>query len=409
MEDALKQKKQAWTVGVVLINVSLYALAFQLQRPIEPFLVKRLGADDREYGRLQSFFSMVQSLGSPIVGLTLDIVGARGMFVIVFLSSALSYGILAQATTMSLLYLSKVPSVLQAGFLVAQALIASTTRGQTERAAALGRLTTAYTVGATLGPAAGGFFGARGDYYLGARWAVGASLLSAALALLLPKDDEKPISKEKTTTETSKLTIVGRVYPWLVAKFVTGVTNSALGATIPLVLRDLGFDEQKLGFGMSATSVLVAIVGAFFVGPLSATFGGGLATLSLVVKALAVLVLAAAFATTSPLVCAVVVAGHGAVSHVLATALTTATTGAVNPSEQGALLGLEHGLFAVARIFGPTLGTSTLAKLGILPLALFCAASDALLALLFPTMAARVGGGAGSTGGVPATEEKKLT
>jgi len=410
------------TLGIVLVNVALYALAFQLQRPIEPFLVKKLGADDREYGKLQSFFSVFQSLGSPLVGMALDAVGARVMFVVVFAASATSYAILANATTIGILYLSKVPSVLQAGFLVAQALIASSTQGSTaERAAALGRLTTAYTVGATLGPAAGGFFGANGDYYLGAKCAVMASLFSAALALLLPRNigkgggEEKNIilkkGEEETSTSSSSsknkeakessppattkrgrskrtVDILRRVWPWLAAKASTGVTNSALGAAIPLVLRDRGFDEQKLGFGMSATAIVVAVVGAFFVGPLSSAAGANLPALALATKAMAVFAIALATGIAgdyAALICAGAVAAHAAVSHVLATSLTTATTGLVQPNEQGSLLGIEHGLFAAARIFGPTLGTTGLARFGIVSVALLCAASDTLLALAFPT------------------------
>ena len=49
-------------------------------------------------------------------------------------------------------------------------------------------------------------------------------------------------------------------------------------------------------------------------------------------------------------------------SHVHATALTTLTTGAVPPGERGTILGLEHGLFSLARIVGPPLGTTLLSS-----------------------------------------------
>lgn len=39
----------------------IFGIGFtQLQRPIEPFLVKELGADNVGYGHLQSFFSAVR-------------------------------------------------------------------------------------------------------------------------------------------------------------------------------------------------------------------------------------------------------------------------------------------------------------------------------------------------------------
>lgn len=49
-------------------------------------------------------------------------------------------------------------------------------------------------------------------------------------------------------------------------------------------------------------------------------------------------------------------------SHVHATALTTLTTGIVVPNERGTILGLQHGLFSLARIAGRPLGTMLLSS-----------------------------------------------
>ena len=171
------------TVGLVQLNVILYAFSYQLQRPVEPFLIKSLSDGDaktvaKTYGRLQSFFQAAQTIGSFIVGALLDKIGARYCSVIVFLASASSYAILASSTTLSHLFLSKLAATLQAGFLVAQAGVAAATATAPPavRAAALGRLTTAYTIGATVGPTVGGYLGATGDLYRGARLAVGVSI-----------------------------------------------------------------------------------------------------------------------------------------------------------------------------------------------------------------------------------------
>ena len=100
------------------------------------------------YGTLQSFFSTIQTVGSPLVGILLDRIGIRMASSIVFFASALSYALLAQATTMPLLFWSKVPTALQHAFLVAQAIAATTCQGnEASRAQALGRMTTAYTIG----------------------------------------------------------------------------------------------------------------------------------------------------------------------------------------------------------------------------------------------------------------------
>lgn len=114
---------------ITYVNIILYALCYQLQRPVEPFLVQALSEKagnnvdsvNQTYGRLNSFFSTVQTIGSPLVGILLDRVGIRYASALVFLSSALSYGILASSTDLTLLFVSKIPTALQHAFLVAQA------------------------------------------------------------------------------------------------------------------------------------------------------------------------------------------------------------------------------------------------------------------------------------------------
>ena len=152
----VSDRQKTAVLWLTYLNIVLYALCYQLQRPVEPYLVQNLTVrsgnppDDvaLSYGRLQSFFSTIQTIGSPLVGILLDRIGIRLTSALVFLSSAISYGILALATDMNMLFYSKVPTVLQHAFLVAQAAAASSTVGnESARAQALGRMTTAYTVG----------------------------------------------------------------------------------------------------------------------------------------------------------------------------------------------------------------------------------------------------------------------
>ena len=221
---------------VTYLNIVLYALSYQLQRPVEPYLVRSLilntdggggfeggggggggggpsssGGGDAEssanatYGRLTSFFSLIQTIGSPLVGILLDRVGPRRTSMVVYAASALSYWTLSVATTPAMLYWSKVPSLLQHAFLVGQATVASLPDdvddgeedegggggaggSSTRRAAALGRMTTAYTAGATLGPALGGYLASKTDLYAGARLAVWGSMASVFLSMAYLKD-----------------------------------------------------------------------------------------------------------------------------------------------------------------------------------------------------------------------------
>lgn len=140
-EVTASRSSDAAALWVTYINIVLYALCYQLQNPVEPFLIQSLsekaGSGDvggdrdanlqRTYGNLQSFFSMIQTIGSPLVGILLDRIGLRYASAMVFLASATSYGILASAKDMNWLFWSKVPTALQHAFLIAQATAATAT------------------------------------------------------------------------------------------------------------------------------------------------------------------------------------------------------------------------------------------------------------------------------------------
>ena len=399
------QNESRWVMPIVYINIILYALCYQLQRPIEPFLVDRLVKQQKlnvdvgegdimaSYGRLQSFFSLLQTFGSPFVGFLLDRIGSRNCFVVVFLSSALSYWLLAQANSMSMLYLSKIPTIFQAAFLVAQAIVATSLSqcNSADRAAALGRLTTSYTLGATIGPALGGILGVSGDYFFGAKLAVAGSLISVGLALLLPSkavDMDKEKVKQLSSTKRGSLfkatfAVLRKPIVWrlLVIKVFSSVTNSMINTSIPILLKQHGFNEADLGWNMSSSFVAVAVMGGTLMKPLTSQLGAfRLTYFSLMSKAAFGVSFAFLTLTQGWLIITIVSIALACSAHVLATAVTLRTTGSVDASEQGTLLGIEHSLFALARVFGPSIGMRLMASYGFKTVALVCCFVDLCLA-----------------------------
>jgi predicted MFS family arabinose efflux permease len=356
------------------------------------------------YGNLQSFFSFCQVFGSPLVGILLDRIGIRNTSCIVFLASGLSYAILAGATDLAWLFLSKIPTVFQAAFLVAQATAATSTGGDSAlRAAALGRMTTAYTIGATIGPVVGGYLAGNGDYYAGAKLAVAGSLVSVVLSFLFLPDNasskeqqhentitttgnngktnnvddltySSPLKKRKSFLDDLRRSrdIASRpsIWPLLVVKTLGGVCASMHSTALPLVLtQTLHFEPQQLGVSMSVSMFAVAAFGAFAMAPLTNALGSfGMMNAGLMIRSVLGLVMAAIVSlsaangedksreTTIIQVIAVTIL-YALSQHILATGLTTQTTGSVDKLEQGSLLGLEHSLFSLARIGGPALGT----------------------------------------------------
>ena len=306
---------------VVNLLVVLYALCYQLQSPLEPFLVDQLVNRSEEssaaYARLQSFFSLMQMVGSFIVGYMLDFVGLRGMFALNFLACAACYALLASATSIELLYAAKLPAMFQTGFLCAQAAAAKLTAAGPERATALGRLTSAYTVGGVVGPALGGYLGVQAA----ARLAVVGSLCAAGLVMLLPSAVEErqqrrralpsASSSQSAAVEGDKLAatswtrrmsaILPLVWPLLVTKMSSGFVNSAGAAARPLILKDFfHFDQTRLGVFMSAMFFGNALLG-LQLGRITTSLGGALPTIVRCLGAAAVghAAVAAAFEPTA--------------------------------------------------------------------------------------------------------------
>ena len=409
-----------FAIWITLVNVALYATCYQLQRPVEPFLIDQLTKTSQtnsldEYAKLQSFFSALQMVGSVIVGWFLDRLGARTMFLVTFVASALSYYLLSQATTFDILYYSKLPTIFQAGFLCAQTLMAQITTNKTHRVVAMGRLTVAYSVGTVIGPALGGFLGKKGDYYFGATHACYGSLLSCALSLLLPASssylakadlaeseaadadaaaaasaaaaatasEDASFSSSASSPSTSSLDKLRAVFlsvgGLLGTKVVSSVANSMRETTQALVLKGtFSMREQQLGLTMSFLSGVNALVNGFLLGPVSRYFGGDL--LSVIYRCVAALsVLCLAQAALAP--AASTVAGQGTpaslycylattfgmtiCAYVLSTNATSESTSRVPASLRGTLLGVEHSLFAFARIGAPAASVALLKAHGV--------------------------------------------
>jgi OCT family organic cation transporter-like MFS transporter 18 len=366
---------------IVYINIVLYATCFQLQRPLEPFLVEKLtvesGVDSKaEYARLQSFFSIVQTIGSLVTGYLLDYFSVKSGFYLSFLASAMSYWLLSMSTSMRILYISKIPTVFQAGFLCAQLAISHSTADGADRLTALGRLTMSYTVGTILGPSLGGWIGASGDYYFGAKLAVAGSLLSVALTYLLPPLQHAETSKsatssgdEKSTDSPSIIKVISKVWLLLFTKVVSGVAISMNTSAFPLILKNtFGFKESAMGFSMSSLSAVNSIATGLFLGPIVEFMGGKVALVVSTSLAWTTIVFFAQAFLASPtvavyhgpsnglvifMICAIILS---VLQYVLSPALTGESTSRVASHEKGTLLGLEHSLFAAARILTPQAG-----------------------------------------------------
>mmetsp|Transcript_56477 Transcript_56477/g.93339 ORF Transcript_56477/g.93339 Transcript_56477/m.93339 type:complete len:450 (-) Transcript_56477:261-1610(-) len=413
------------SLWIIYALVVFYALCYQLQRPIEPFLVDKLvkgGPTEAAiaFGRVESFFSVAQGVGSLMMGYMLDRFGVRIGLIVNFVACAMQYGLLSMCDSLSMLFLSKAPGMLMGGFLCAQTAVARVTQDGPDRVAALGRLTTAYTVGGVVGPYIGGYLGSSGDYFLGSRLATMGSLVAAALVLLLPSHLDtqakqaakrpavQPASSSSSSCSSStpdswlpRAMLVLQVTGFsLAVKVATGIANNMARSAQPLILKnDLGFDEGMMGKVMSGNFAFGGLSNGCLLAPLTAALGGDTRVVvrnCVAIMGVVYMLEAALFAPGLALMRSGSMLSGGTYIGIalflslfqfsLSTSITAGTQSMVPKDMLGTLMGIEHSIFAVAGMVGPLVGTYVFRTSGISGLALACSSLFLGILLIWTAM-----------------------
>ena len=130
-------------------------LGLMLVAPLMAFYAKRMNAADWMVGPLISAFAVAQLISSPIWGKVSDRYGRRPAMIIGLSASAIAYAIFGFATSLWMLFASRLVQGLGGGTTgVAQAYVADT-MAPAERAKALGWISAATSAGVMIGPVIG--------------------------------------------------------------------------------------------------------------------------------------------------------------------------------------------------------------------------------------------------------------
>ena len=376
---------------IVYINCMLYATAYQLNRPLEIYLVSELVGNTNTdhsstYANLQSWFSILQTIGALICGVFLDKLGYKYCLILIFISSACSYYLLSISTSIFILYLSKVPTILQHGYLASQKVICDIIPEEEVRVVALGRLVFSYQIGLIIGPYLGGKIAsywtdkASGYYFVG-KIAAAISIFQVILTLLLPNmekiENNTNVNYQQTEIVKKKDTIFDKIYSLfklvgvlLFTKIISGTANSIIATTFPLILKDhFKLNEEESGIIYSTISFTNAVSNLFLLSPLINYFDNNYniaikSSLQIIgicslLQGLCFIVSESPPSSTTE---SIILFGYLGLSicytvfqYLLATSITTDSTRRVKPSSTGLLLSIEHSLFALARVFAPQL------------------------------------------------------
>jgi multidrug resistance protein len=142
----------------VLIAVNFVdMIGFMVVLPLLPFYALKLNASPETIGHLIAAFSIAQLLAAPVWGRVSDRYGRRPALLIGLSASALAYVVFGLASSVWLLFLSRLVQGAGGGTTgVAQAYVADTVQ-PADRARALGWLSAATSAGVMVGPAIGSF------------------------------------------------------------------------------------------------------------------------------------------------------------------------------------------------------------------------------------------------------------
>jgi len=140
---------------LVHLNLVVYAMAYWMQQPVLPFLTAELGADMQTLGILQSVISTCAFIGGPGLGRVVDERGAKTAMILTQGGSLVMYGLMALTTTLPILFLSRIPALVQHCNLCSQAAVSKLSSSE-NRAVALGRLVLSYQIGMSIGAPLGG-------------------------------------------------------------------------------------------------------------------------------------------------------------------------------------------------------------------------------------------------------------
>lgn len=377
---------QLW---VLYINITLYALCYMAQAPVLPYLTKSLGADAAGYGALQTVFSAVQVVGGLWSGPLVDKYGGKNLLLMSFGASAISYGLTATANSMWLLYISRIPTILQQAVLAARTIVTAASTDE-ERARVIGYVGVAYGVGFAVGPALGGYI-SQISLQLAAWFATAGSILSIVLiATLLPSDSparKAPVAgegkaKPSLTWNAFKEVCVQPAVPQLlVAKTLAGMAGAMFSSVFSLALEQkFKLNSRDNGLLLSYVGVVVIAVQALLVGPaerLLGEWGCVRACTALLLVAFTGLV---AVEQVWQLM-ALLLPMSGAAT-LFSTVNTAQLTKAVPPQLRGTMLAVDMSLGSGVRMLAPMAAGLLLQQAGFPSLGASAAALTALLLLL---------------------------
>ncbi len=347
-------------IGTMLVDM----IGFGIVLPLLPFYAEEFGAATWMVGPLVASFSVAQLIATPFLGKISDHYGRRPLILAGLAFSAISYVLFGLATTVTVLFISRIVQGASGGTVaVAQAYVADTTAPE-RRAQVLGWLSAATGAAFMIGPAIGSWAWRWGGHTAPGFVAAGLCLVNLALAVkFLPEPTSQRSVPSRSSLSVPPLRQVLRAafrepLSRMIAVYFLGIGAFASMTTIfPLFLQDrFGIDESTVGYVFVYVGSISVLVRGVTVGPLVRRFGEPFVSrVGAVLLGLGLAV--GALVDTYPLLAVaitLIAAGTGTLFPPLAALISRSTA----PEVQGSTLGINQFFGGVARVLGPLWGAA---------------------------------------------------
>jgi multidrug resistance protein len=359
-------RRLAVLIGVNFVDM----IGFMIVLPLLPFYALKLNASPETIGQLIASYSIAQLVAAPIWGRVSDRYGRRPALLIGLSASAAAYLVFGLASSVWLLFLSRLVQGAGGGTTgVAQAYVADTV-DPADRARALGWLSAATSAGVMVGPAIGSsaaHFGQAApgviaavfcliNVFLAWRWLPESHDRSAAPAA----SPKRPVWHPAWVALRHPSTAIGRLL-WIYG--VGMLAFASMTSIMALYLgAEFGFDEKTIGYVFLYVGVLSVVMRSLLLGPIVDRIGETWAMrigTGLLVLGLALYPLPRDLWTLA-LVIPLVPIG----TALLFPATTSLMSRQADPGELGTTMGVAQTFAGLARVAAPLLATSLFQRLG---------------------------------------------